>query len=199
MANSTLDITKVILYDRWPGSPDEKLGIPVDGFTGSSHHNVVSPKYPIGTKIRVYDTTSNGYATFIYLKYIKGTAAVTAVKLPVCMDTSEVATGATTQNYHKVCNDGGEVLLNGPMAISISAMTASYYGWFWCDGVVPVTWVPALTGNLTTDGSLTAGVPFTCADTTAADGFITLKAVAQSSATSTVLPQAAGLCLLADA
>jgi hypothetical protein len=200
MANSTIDDQKIILYDLWPGDPVENLSEPLDGFTGSDHHNVVSPAYDIGTKIRVYDDTSKGYATFIYLQNIQGTAGAVAAKDPVCMDTSEQATAATSATWYKVGSDGGETLVNGPMAIAISAMTTAYYGWFWCGGVCPVSYVSGLGGNYVTDSSLTAGGMFTGADSTA-DGKIalTLAMTAAAHATSVADTPYVGMSLIADA
>jgi len=160
VANSTLDDAKLILRDLWPGEPDFKLSKPPDGFTGASHHNVASPVYPVGIKIKVYDETNKGYATFIYLQYVAGTKAATlalAVKQFVSMDTSEQATAATSPTYFKVTDDASEALIHGPIAVALGAMTTAYYGWFWCGGVCPVSFVSGLGGNYVTDGTLAAG------------------------------------------
>jgi len=198
MANSTIDDQKIQLYDRFPGIPDRQGQKPPDGFTGATHHNVAAAVYEVGTKIQLYDTTSKGYTTFIYLQYIKGTAAVPAAKAPVMLDTTEQATAATTATYYKVCNDGAEVLLDGPMAFVISAMTTLYYGWFWCGGVVPVSFVSAMGGNYVTDSTLTAGNPFGAADSTA-DGMIALTIADAVHATSVADVATQGIALIADA
>jgi hypothetical protein len=198
MANSTIDDAKIVLLDRWPGVPVHQAAEPPDGFTGSGHHNVAAAIYPVGTKIQVYDETNKGYATFIYLQFVKGTAAALAAKDPVAMDTSEQATAATTTTYYKVGQDGGEVLLDGPIAVALSTLTTAYYGWFWCGGVCPVSFVSDLGGNYVTDGTLTAGNPFGCADSTA-DGKIALVIADAASATTAADVATQGVALIADA
>jgi hypothetical protein len=48
-----------------------------------------------------------------------------------------------------VTNDSGNDIgaQKGPIAIALSAMTEDYFGWFWCGGLCPEFWVPALGGN----------------------------------------------------
>ena len=173
MANSTIDDQKIALIDNWPGEPNHNLGIPTGGFTGSGHHNVAAAIYPIGTKIQAYDSTSNGYATFIYLQYIIGSSSTLGAKDPVAMDTSEQSTVATTSTWYKVTSDGGEALILGPLAFAISTLTTTYYGWFWCGGVCPVALVSGLGGTYVTDGTIAAGKAFTGGNSTA-DGNISL-------------------------
>ncbi|TSA52233.1 MAG: hypothetical protein D4R45_07295 [Planctomycetaceae bacterium] len=197
MANSTIDHSKIILIDRWPGVPVEQESVPPDGFTGAGHHNVATPVYPVGMKNQVWDETAHGYATLIYLQNIQGTVGAVAVMNPVALDTSEQATAATTSTYYKVCSDGGEVLLDGPIAIALSAMTDAYYGWFWCGGVCPVSHVAAMDTTLVTDGSLTAGNPFGVADSTA-DGKIALTLADAAHATSAADVATQGIALIAD-
>lgn len=208
MANSTIDDAKFILIDRWPGAPDDKMGTPPDGFTGSSHHNVSTPQYSIGTKIRVYDNTNKGYSTFIYLQYIAGTKASTlalAAKQFVAMDTSEQATAATSPTYYKVTDDGSEALIQGPLAVALSAMTTAYYGWFWCGGVCPVDFVSGLGGNYVTDGNVAAGagiVGVANGSLTSTQGdkiILGLAMTGAAHATSVVDKQINGLALIADA
>ena len=194
MANSTIDDAKIVLYDKWPGEVNPNLSIPTGGFTGSSHHNVATAAYPVGTKIQVYDSTNKGYSTFIYLQFIQGTAGTLAAKDPVAMDTSEQATSATGATWYKVCSDGGEALVLGPVAVAISTMTTAYYGWFWCGGVCPVDSVSGLGGNYVTDGSLTAGGAFVGADSTA-DGCIALSLAAATASSQSIV----GVSLIADA
>jgi len=200
MANSTLDDSKFILIDKWPGVIDTSQSVPVDGFTGTSHHNSATAAFKVGTKIQVFDETNNGYATFIYLQNVQGSAGAVAAKNPVCVDTSLAATAgnALLPTWFEVCSDGGEVLLEGPVAIALSAMTDDYYGWFWCGGVCPVSFVSGLGGNYVTDSSVAAGRKFTCADSTA-DGKIAFKNVAQAAASSTVIVEGCGFAMKADA
>jgi len=144
MADSSLSIYKAILYDRWPGVPNPAYGIPADGFTGASHHNVASPAYPVGTKIQVYHpgaTASSvaGYSVFIYLKLEhQDVTNLLAAAQMVALHSDAVPFDVT--------NDTGTLLATtkGPIAIALSAMTTDRYGWFWCGGVAPVDFVPAL-------------------------------------------------------
>jgi len=207
MANSTIDGTKIILNDLWPGTPDPMLTVPIDGFTGADQHNVATAVRRVGTKIKVYDDTGKGYATFIYLQYIAGTKATTlalAAKQFVSMDISEQATAGTTSTYYKVTDDASEALLGGPLAVAISAMTTLYYGWFWCGGVQPTSHVAALTGNYTTNGTLTAGGRFSAVANASATAtysdkiIIKLTSLAHATGTLTDVP-AAGISLIADA
>ena len=130
---TSLLCTNLILYDNWPGVVTELLAPPEDGFDGQSHTGVALPKYQLGTKAAVYDTTSEGWSTFIYLKNVDngsiGTVAVGALVAPdgtylyrVDQDPDSV-TGLGLYAY-------------GLVAVAVRAMAANTYGWFWCGGVV---------------------------------------------------------------
>jgi hypothetical protein len=111
----------------------------------------------------VYDDTNNGWATLMYLYYVKGTAALATVRGICAMDTSEMATGG---QWNRVCNDGGETQLTGPIAIALNTMVAATpYAWFWVGGVCPVDTIATLDDGLYgTDGSITAGTYMLLAD-----------------------------------
>jgi len=202
MSLSTIDDSKIFLYDRFPGEVNRNIGEPTGGFTGSSHHNVASAtQYKVGTKIMVYDTTNKGYATFIYLQYVAGTVAGIAAKKPVAIHTANQAstTNATTSVWYQVTTDGGESLVNGPLAIALSSMTTLYYGWFWCGGVCPVSKVSGLGGNYTTDTSVAAGRPFTGADSSTGYIDLVVAGLGAAHATTSADYMPAGFALKADA
>ena len=71
---AVISTSKLILYDKWPGTPNPNLGKPADGWDGTTHHDVSVAAYPIGTKISQYnDSTINpGWYTMIYLQFAEG-------------------------------------------------------------------------------------------------------------------------------
>lgn len=151
---STIDDAKFYLIDNFPGSfGDNLIPSPSDWTTYGTTEN-----WPVGTKRRIYDETNKGYAILTYLKVTGGTEGeaegmaakdicgiVTASKLP-----------------YLVSPDGGEIMLNGPIAIALGAVSgaaftaADQYGWFWTGGVCPVDTIAGLDGNYVTDGNVDA-------------------------------------------
>jgi len=63
-----LSIGKISLKDNWPGPVNPALGVPDDGWDGTTHSCVTSPVYPIGTKIMAYSdaSTNPGWYTMAY-------------------------------------------------------------------------------------------------------------------------------------
>lgn len=72
-----LRLSHLILYDKWPGTPNPNLGIPTGGFdatawnlsTADDTATADTPPYPLGTKIQAYTDNSEcpGYYTMMYL------------------------------------------------------------------------------------------------------------------------------------
>lgn len=70
-------LSRLILNDSWPGTPNPNLGIPAGGFDATAwNYNTTdatllarTPPYPPGTKIQAYTDNSEcpGYYTMIYL------------------------------------------------------------------------------------------------------------------------------------
>lgn len=141
-----IDDGKFFLIDNWPGQA-------VAGANPSSWTTYSATEdYPLGTKRLIYDDTNHGWATLIYLKFVKGTARYAVVKDLVSIDTSAMATAG---QWCHVCNDGGESELQGPVAVCLGTTSATgLYGWFWCGGVCPVDTIPGLDGIHATDGSI---------------------------------------------
>lgn len=71
---TVINTQNLILYDKWPGAVNPNQSMPVDGWDGTSTHDVSLPAYPIGTKIMKYnDSTYNpGWYTMMYLQFAEG-------------------------------------------------------------------------------------------------------------------------------
>jgi hypothetical protein len=155
MATSTIDLDYIILKDLWPGVPDPRYATPKDGFTGSDHHDVTTAAYPVGSKIQYYHpgvAGNAGYSTFIYLQLIAEDATnVLGAKHIVTVDDGAIPYGVTNEAATEI------TATYGPIAVALSGITIASYGWFWCGGVCPEDAVAALTGNMITNGDVTAG------------------------------------------
>lgn len=159
---STLDDQKFFLIDQFPGSVGDNIIPSPSSWTTYG----TTEDFSIGTKRRIYDATSKGFAILTYLKVTGGTegnANGMAVKSICGVKTSTAAAG-TAGWAHTVTPDGGEALLNGPIAIALGTVSAanftantSYYGWFWTGGVCPVATITGLDGNYATDENVAAG------------------------------------------
>ena len=171
MAAGVIDTELLILYDNWPGAPMPVHDIPTGGFLGSTHHNVATAIYPVGTKIQVFNTGAVGQpgpAVFVYLKYEATGAPTAAAKQVVVPDSATL--------WYVVTNDpdGTVALPTAQAAFMLSVMTDAYYGWFWCGGVAPLDttfWggsASPLVGNVVTADSLIAG-HFTVEDSEGTD------------------------------
>jgi hypothetical protein len=185
---STIDDAKFFLIDRFPGIVKENVPYPANLTLASNTED-----WELGTKIVVRNKTNKGCAILTYLKYVKGTAAAVAAAKEVCgIDTSE-------KNAFTVCNDGGEVLLSGPIAISLGAVATGQYAWFWTGGVCPVDIISGLDGNYNTDGSVAAGKAIVISDgDSGASGLAGLSAMVDAGDAAT-LGVAGGYALDADA
>ena len=155
-AEITCDSQVFVLYDNWPGTASLNQDVPLGGFTGSTHHNVATAIYPVGTKICVYNTGVTagiaGFATFIYLQHGTRDTVVTSAERQ-----GVVPQSAAT--WYIVSNDP-DTNINVPgglFAIQLSLMTSDYYGWYWCGGVCPEEFVSALGGAYKTIAATVAG------------------------------------------
>lgn len=154
MADSTIDSEYIQLFDLWPGVPEGRVP-PYDDFVSTAAgHNCASEVYPKGTKVQVWCDGSvgrQGWATFIYLKFVANAGVALAAKQVVVPD-------AATDLY-TVTNDPDDCLINtgGIGAVAISTLTTLYYGWFWCAGVCPEQYVSALGGNYATNAGVAVG------------------------------------------
>ncbi|MDD5533075.1 MAG: hypothetical protein PHC52_09785 [Syntrophales bacterium] len=71
---ATVRLSKVILNDRWPGTPSD-LPVPINGWDNTLDNFKTTastdlPRYPLGTKIRAYTDNTNcpGWYTMMYLQ-----------------------------------------------------------------------------------------------------------------------------------
>jgi len=158
--DSTVAVESVVLLDTWPAGPTKSFdgGVPLDGFTGADHHNVASAAFQVGMKAQVYNPgTTNpgvaGYSTFIYLQ--TKDAVTAALELCQPASTTDIHAVSSTLASAIIAND-----ISPLMAVSLSAMTDEYFGWFWCAGVAPVDFVAALgtVGDIATDGAVIIGL-----------------------------------------
>ena len=156
--DSTIDSEKFYLLDKWPGTPRDIP--PFDNFTSTSAgHNSETPKYALGTKVRVQcngSTGGPGESTFIYLK-LEAQSSHALAKRHIVVQHSEAGNGG--DEFFDVTNDTDHDITaqKGPIAVALSAMTTDYYGWFWCGGVCPEQYVSDLGGNYITTGAVALG------------------------------------------
>ena len=165
MADSTIDSELIVLRGGRFGTSFDN-SIPLGGFTGSTHHNVANPMYDIGQVKRVYNDGTYGqpgYSEFVYLYFAStsGTDPTPAAKQVCVPDSATVWYQFTNAPDGCVFEDGALLAV-----LSISAMTDTYYGWFWCGGICPEQYVAALGGNYATDGAVVEG-PITQVNLTA--------------------------------
>ena len=71
-----INMSSIILNDRWPGVPVPTLGVPTNGWDNTYDNykttaTVNTPRYPLGTKVMAYSDNSwaPGWYTMMYLMY----------------------------------------------------------------------------------------------------------------------------------
>lgn len=160
MADSTITVAGVVLYDRWPGkgcvtTPDvENITDMTSTLVG---HNQGTAKYPLGTKWQLYCRGNaaslgvahhRGWSTFVYLKAEStATTAIACSALYFACPNGTLAPAMSRDSLYIVTADSDRTTHEtmGLVAMALSTMTNSYYGWFWCGGVCPVEYVPGIT------------------------------------------------------
>ena len=125
-------------------------------------YTATAGNWGLGTKRAIYDDTNKGWSILMYAQIRGGTegnANGGAVKDRLGLHTVQAATGKS----YVLCPDGGEILLNGPIAILLGTITGTQftagdmYGWVWVEGVCPVDLISGLDGIFLTDGNVAAG------------------------------------------
>ena len=163
MTDSTIDGKYLCWIDRWPEG-NTIHSIPQDGFRGTTHYNVETAAYPLGTKCRVYHDNAlskgqPGWSTFIYLQAATANAT-TAVA------TRSIVTPGHDDNVYKVTNNSTSTGLkatgNVLTALALGPITNNYHGFYFCGGVLPADMVTSgttyvLDSTVETDGSLAVG------------------------------------------
>jgi hypothetical protein len=168
MADSTIDGTKLLFYDNWPGPAHRRVGM-LDGPLDARSHNVAVPYCDVGTKWFIHNSGASkgtaGDSIFVYLQAVNNADVAIAAKT-VCVPD-------VVLYPYRVTNDPDDCIsvADALYAIAISAMTDSYYGWFFAGGVVPSDEIVSggtfvLDGTFPTDDSVVAG-DFTTVDLTA--------------------------------
>lgn len=159
MTDSIMDSEEIFLFmNRW--SVGQHIPVPKDGFTGSEHHNVASAKYPLGQTIEVQCDGSvglEGPSQFTYLRMYAADPTLAVKMLCACDGTNPFY--VTNAKDGDLGTPGAQ-----PCAMSLGAMTATYYGWFWTGGVCPEQYVSTLGGSYGTTGGVAAGCAMVVAD-----------------------------------
>ena len=177
MANSVIDTEMIVLQDNWPFDPGfDRWAGPyrkpaVDSLLWEGQNVSTLDKFRLGRKFVHYEPGGtgklSGWSTFIYLKL--GTqhttlnlSCVAATVKCVCTTEGTLAENSATAatQLYQVTNDGDATTMEslGLCAIATSAMTDTYYGWFWCGGVAPLTLLTGLVGDVETDQGITGPV-----------------------------------------
>lgn len=159
MADKTIGIESVVLINNFPVGNIMQFnsGAPLGGFTGSDHHNVAVAKFGVGTMAQVWNdgTVSDGVPGWSTLMYGQNVTTAIADAHEMCQPAS------ATSIYSLSSTKANAIMVNDISmmgAVSISAMTIAYYGWFWVGGVCPSSWVAALsTGDLPTNNAVIIG------------------------------------------
>lgn len=197
MADKVIDSNRIVLLNRWGVAPIRVDDGPLDGFTGASHFNVATNKFPLGTCIQVRHKGTlgvAGYSEFTYLQAGTPHATVAlAVKL-ICTQDSAAAPLIVT-------NDKGSAIglaTIGLCAVALGAVTVGNYGFFWTGGVCPEDEVSGLGGDYPTDDSVAAGSIKIVALTADAIGFGAAYTAISGTAAVTNRALECGYSLLAD-
>lgn len=156
MADSTLDSELFVLINNW-GQPVSRFGQkPLDGFTGTDHHNVASAtRYRLGEVWAYYnegDSGVAGWSEFMYMKVGTPNPSVAIAVKTFCAQELASEPFIVTNNKTTV-----SLVPAAQAAVALSSMTATYYGWFWVGGVCPEEEVSTLGGNYATDGNVVVG------------------------------------------
>jgi len=109
-----INLSSVILNDRWPGIPNPNLGVPKGGFDSTIHNYKTTaatdkPAYPFGTKIMAYTDNSwaPGWYTMMYLEYhsyeagaLYDVSADISDGFPICLHCD----GSTAAHYDTIAD-----------------------------------------------------------------------------------------------
>ena len=194
MANSVIDTEMIVLQDNWPFDPGfDRWAGPyrkpaVDSLLWEGQNVSTLDKFRLGRKFVHYEPGGtgklSGWSTFIYLKVgtqnadtLLACAAATGKSVCTVEGTlAENSATAATQLY-QVTNDADATTMEslGMCAVATSAMTNSYYGWFWCGGVAPLTLLTGLVGDIYTDQGITGPVDIVVSATDADDASLGLS------------------------
>ncbi len=164
---ATVSLADVVLYDLWPGIPNPNLGIPSDGWDGTSHSCVTKAVYQQGTKIMAYNDSTRwpGWYTMMYLQFHDGTDLASAADDPskgyaACFRACGTATAdGSISGPFVVTNDltNSDGTTSFGVAFAAADLSSDQFGWFWVGGVNPSADATRLAGEIKTNGDIKIG------------------------------------------
>lgn len=177
MADSTLDVKDCYLIPGRFGPPNLHIfGGLLGGVTGSTHHNVASAEFDVGTVMSVLNkgTTAGsrvGMCEFVYGQFVQdeGSAAFAMAAGQTCISASNAGAAPIPTFTNYADHASGSLFMGqedyAPFGvIAISVMTIDRYGWFWCGGSGPEDFVGALTAYVIITSNAVVEGPFATAD-----------------------------------
>lgn len=201
--DETLDTANCFLIPGRFGSPQlHVFGGLLNGVLGSTHHNVASAKFDVGTVMAVTQKgntsgSRKGMTEFVYGQYdtLTGGPAMAVGQTAVSISNAggnALHTFTNYQDYSSASFFTNLAVYQAFGVICLSEMTDGYYGWFWSGGVAPEDFITALTGGvIVTDGGVVEGV--FCTDTMSATGVMGIGPYDDSVATELMLAAATGV------
>ena len=171
MADSTVTYEAIVLYDNWPGIAVAPPFSVTDMTCAAVGHNVVHPRWPVGTKWEVYcygDQASvgvsyrQGFSTFVYLQAgPDASAAIASVLGIVCVPDATIAAASADDLLYVMASDTDVTSHEntGLVAVCLSTVTNDYFAWYWCGGVYPIEYVASalVTDTIATNNTVAAG------------------------------------------
>lgn len=173
MADAAWTTESLILYDNWPGVAVPPPFAVTDMTSAGVGHNMVHPRWDIGTKWELYcygdqvslgATYRQGFSTFIYLRAgPDAAAAVASIRTMFCVPDETFAAQDKDDLLYVMASDDDVTTheYSGLVAVCLSTVTNDYYAWYWCGGVYPVEYIASgVVGDTVITDSLinTAGV-----------------------------------------
>lgn len=168
-----IELHKILLYDKWPGTPNPNLGVPAGGWDSTLYSACQSaPAYLPGTKISAYQdhTYCEGAYTMCYMCFLESSDWNFDVLCPSdtenafvcsdiggeCADSIDLVEGSyagvvdyTESLWWIVTNSytNGDASATGRVALPTAAFSTGEFGWFWVGGVCPIAEVTFFDGQ----------------------------------------------------
>ncbi len=159
--DKTVKIKNLVLRSGRFGKP-RRMVLPSGGIIDSTHHNVATAIYPLGTVIELWNSLtgvpgstatigSEGWSEFVYGQFDSPGGDPTAAARQVCVP-------VTLTDLFDFTNDPASEVAQHLAVVSISAMTTDLYGWFWSGGVCPCDIVGSGLAGSTTIACVSAAI-----------------------------------------
>ncbi len=153
---STLDDALFVLVDTTPG--------PVTDGPNPSDWTVYTntEDFLVGTKRAKYCDTHKSWTVFLFAKIFGRTGYATGGVVKGILGADATAAAAGTAGWaHSFSYDGGDAMLQGPIALLLGTITfgaaaTAWYGWVQVGGPPNVDLVSGLNGDYVTDGNVIA-------------------------------------------